>query len=98
MVKITATQLKPQTHTLKLSLVPVLAVGFDDILKRMEIQSKQVELHQETLKETAERLATVKRQYVLGTLVKLEEHKRRHADLAQRLLRVRSYISIITFF
>lgn len=70
------------------SLVPVLAVGFDDILKRIEIQSKQVEIHQETLKETTERLAAVKRQYELGTLVKLEEHKRRHTDLAERLLRV----------
>lgn len=74
--------------------MPVLAVGFDDILKRMEIQSKQVELHQETLKETAERLATVQRQYVLGTLVRLEEHKRRHAHLAGRLLRVRLSLSI----
>lgn len=73
---------------LRISLVPVLAVGFDDILKRIEIQSKQVEIHQETLKETVNRLATVQRQYDLGTLVRLEEHKRRHADLAQRLLRV----------
>lgn len=72
-------------------MVPVLAVGFDDILKRMEIQSKQVDLHQEKLKETRERLNTVQRQYALGTLVKLEEHKRRHTYLAQRLLRVSTF-------
>lgn len=73
--------------------MPVLAVGFDDILKRMEIQNKQVELHQEKLKETEERLKTAQRQYNLGTLVKLEEHKRRHIYLTQRLLRV-SFIII----
>lgn len=70
------------------TLVPVLAIGFDDILKRMEIQSKQLELHQEKLRETADRLASVQRQYELGTLVKLEEHKRRHTEFTQRLLRV----------
>jgi nuclear pore complex protein Nup54 len=57
----------------------------------MEIQSKQVELHQEKLKETADRLATVQRQYSLGALVRLEEHKRRHTNLTQRLLRVSIY-------
>ncbi|KAI8374006.1 nucleoporin complex subunit 54-domain-containing protein [Choanephora cucurbitarum] len=76
--------------------VPVLAVGFDDILKRMEVQSKQVELHQEKLKETSERLQSVQRQYALGTLVKIEEHKRRHTDLTQRLLRVK-YSSVLRY-
>lgn len=75
-------------------MVPVLAIGFDDILKRMEIQSKQVELHEEKLKETTERLNTVQRQYALGTLVKLEEHKRRHIDLTQRLLRVSLHLVV----
>ncbi|KAI7890413.1 nucleoporin complex subunit 54-domain-containing protein [Mucor mucedo] len=78
-------------------LVPVLAVGFDDILKRIEIQSKQVEIHQETLKETANRLATVQRQYDLSTLVRLEEHKRRHANLAQRLLRLLRYSQVLRY-
>ncbi|KAG2202062.1 hypothetical protein INT47_006254 [Mucor saturninus] len=80
-----------------ISLVPVLAVGFDDILKRIEIQSKQVEIHQETLKETANRLATVQRQYDLSTLVRLEEHKRRHANLAQRLLRLLRYSQVLRY-
>lgn len=78
-------------------MVPVLAVGFDDILKRMEIQSKQVDLHQEKLKETAARLTTVQRQYLLGTLVKLEEHKRRHTDLTQRLLRLLRYSQVLRY-
>jgi nuclear pore complex protein Nup54 len=62
----------------------------------MEIQSKQVELHQEKLKEIADRLATVQRQYALGALVRLEEHKRRHTNLTQRLLRVsiRSHLNV----
>lgn len=79
------------------NLVPVLATGFDDILKRMEIQSKQVELHQEKLKETADRLATVQRQYALGALVRLEEHKRRHTNLTQRLLRLLRYSQVLRY-
>lgn len=31
-------------------MVPVLAVGFGDVLKRMEVQSQETELHQERLK------------------------------------------------
>ncbi|RCH86537.1 hypothetical protein CU098_009303 [Rhizopus stolonifer] len=77
--------------------VPVLAIGFDDILKRMEVQSNQAELHQEKLKETSERLQSVQRQYMLGTLVKLEEHKRRHTDLTQRLLRLLRYSSVLRY-
>ncbi|KAI7908043.1 nucleoporin complex subunit 54-domain-containing protein [Cokeromyces recurvatus] len=79
------------------NLVPVLAIGFDDILKRMEIQSKQLELHQEKLKEATERLSTVQRQYLLGTLVKLEEHKRRHTYLTQRLLRLLRYSQVLRY-
>ncbi|KAI9483076.1 MAG: nucleoporin complex subunit 54-domain-containing protein [Benjaminiella poitrasii] len=79
------------------NLVPVLAVGFDDILKRMEIQSKQLELHQEKLKEAMERLSTVQRQYSLGTLVKLDEHKRRHTYLTQRLLRLLRYSQVLRY-
>ncbi|CEP09009.1 hypothetical protein [Parasitella parasitica] len=79
------------------TMVPVLAVGFDDILKRMEIQSKQQELHQAKLRETAERLASVKIHYESQTLVKLEEHKRRHRDFAQRLLRLLRYSQVLRY-
>ncbi|EPB82286.1 hypothetical protein HMPREF1544_10966 [Mucor circinelloides 1006PhL] len=79
------------------ALVPVLAVGFDDILKRMEIQSKQLELHQEKLRETAERLAQVQRRHELGTLVKLDEHKRRHTEFSQRLLRLLRYSQVLRY-
>ncbi|KAK4512849.1 Molecular chaperone (DnaJ superfamily) [Mucor velutinosus] len=79
------------------TLVPVLAVGFDDILKRMEIQSKQLELHQEKLRETAERLAHVQRRHELGTLVKLDEHKRRHTEFTQRLLRLLRYSQVLRY-
>lgn len=33
-----------------LSMVPVLAIGFDDLQKRVEAQDKQAALHQEKLK------------------------------------------------
>ncbi|KAI8975008.1 nucleoporin complex subunit 54-domain-containing protein [Pilobolus umbonatus] len=78
-------------------MVPVLAVGFDDILKRMEIQNKQVELHQQKLKEIEDRLTAVQRQYSLGTKVKSEEHMRRHLDLNQRLLRLLRYTQVLRY-
>ncbi|CEG62971.1 hypothetical protein RMATCC62417_00193 [Rhizopus microsporus] len=78
-------------------LVPVLAVGFDDILKRMEIQSQQNEIYQDKLKEIGQRLASVQREYLLKTLVKLEEHKRRHINLTQRLLRLLRYSQVLRY-
>ena len=48
-----------------ISLVPVLAVGFDDILKRMEVQSKQSDLYQQKLKvkKKLARIANVKKSH-----------------------------------
>jgi nuclear pore complex protein Nup54 len=68
--------------------VPVLAIGFEDVWKRMELQSNLVDRHQNKLQESDDRLKQVQRKNTLDTSVKLEEYKRRHIDLSKRLLRV----------
>ncbi|CAO3610749.1 unnamed protein product [Cunninghamella echinulata] len=78
-------------------MVPVLAVGFDDILKRMEIQDQQSELHKNKLEEISQRLETVQRNYELGSQARLEEHKRRHIDLTQRLIRLLRLVQTLRY-
>ncbi|KAI8343612.1 nucleoporin complex subunit 54-domain-containing protein [Chlamydoabsidia padenii] len=78
-------------------MVPVLAVGFEDVLKRMNIQDQQSELHKEKLEEIDQRLETVRRKYELGSRARLEEHKRRHADLTQRVIRLLRTVQVIRY-
>ncbi|KAI8881572.1 hypothetical protein K501DRAFT_253032 [Backusella circina FSU 941] len=77
--------------------VPVLAIGFDDVWKRMELQSNLVDKHQNKLKESDDRLKQVQRQYTLDTSVKLEEYKRRHIDLSKRLLRLLRHAQVLRY-
>ncbi|CAO3635784.1 unnamed protein product [Cunninghamella blakesleeana] len=78
-------------------MVPVLAIGFDDILKRMEIQDQQSELHKNKLEEISQRLETVQRNYELGSKARLDEHKRRHIDLTQRLIRLLRLVQTLRY-
>ncbi|KAI8979710.1 nucleoporin complex subunit 54-domain-containing protein [Mycotypha africana] len=79
------------------SLVPVLAVGFDDILKRIETQQKQSKVFENTLLQIAERVSMLRRKQDLGTKIRLEEHKRRHMDLRQRVLRLLRYSQVLRY-
>ncbi|CAO3696460.1 unnamed protein product [Rhizopus stolonifer] len=63
----------------------------------MEVQNRQSELYQQRLKEAEERLTRVEHEYTLGSLVRLEEHKRRHIDITQRLLRLLRYSQILRY-
>ncbi|SAM07789.1 hypothetical protein [Absidia glauca] len=78
-------------------MVPVLAVGFEDVLKRMNIQDQQSELHKEKLEELDQRLETVQRKYDLASQARLDEHKRRHADLTQRVIRLLRVVQVIRY-
>ncbi|KAG0170046.1 hypothetical protein DFQ28_002635 [Apophysomyces sp. BC1034] len=78
-------------------MVPVLAVGFEDILKRIDIQEKHGDLHKSKVQELEGRLTTVQQKFTLGTLIKLEEHRRRHMILTQRLIRVLRYVQVLRY-
>ncbi|KAJ2358392.1 hypothetical protein GGF43_000841 [Coemansia sp. RSA 2618] len=67
-------------------LVPVLAHGFDDLRKRVDSQSLQMQSYQERTAEVAEKLGRVLQKHHSETHVRLSECRRRQADLSQRLL------------
>lgn len=66
--------------------VPVLAVGFDALDKRVKLQNQQVMTYRARLYETNEKLAEIQNRHNLHTAVKLAEMKERHVKLAQRTL------------
>ncbi|KAL0073776.1 nucleoporin complex subunit 54-domain-containing protein [Phycomyces blakesleeanus] len=78
-------------------MVPVLVVGFDDLLKRINIQNEQTTLHREKVQEAQERLAMAEHQLVLNTKVKMQAHWRRSMDLTKRLLRLMRYSQVLRF-
>lgn len=69
-------------------LVPALAIGFDDVQKRLDMQSKLSEAHSEKLKELEQVLTKIQTSCLTATISKLDECKQRHMELAQRLVKV----------
>lgn len=69
-------------------LVPALAIGFDDVQKRMDEQHKLSEAHSAKLAELEAILKDIQKKSQLGTVKKLEEYKRRHMQTAQRVIKV----------
>lgn len=69
-----------------LESVPVLAVGFDALDKRVKLQNQQVMTYRARMYETNEKLAEIQNRHNLHTAVKLAEMKERHIRLAQRTL------------
>ncbi|KAJ2500589.1 Nucleoporin nup57 [Coemansia sp. RSA 1972] len=68
------------------TLVPVLASGFDDLRKRVDSQSLQMQTYQERTSEVSEKLGKILQKHHSETTVRLAECRRRQADLSQRLL------------
>jgi nuclear pore complex protein Nup54 len=69
-------------------LVPALAIGFDDVQKRMDEQHKLSEAHSAKLAELEAILKNIQRKSQLEIAKKLEEYKRRHMQTAQRVIKV----------
>lgn len=70
------------------SSVPVLAVGFDDLRKRQELQTQQCNAYRVRMHEISEKLKQLDSAHELKTTVKLAEMRARHASLAARTLRL----------
>lgn len=67
-------------------MVPALAVGFDDVRKRMESQYRQCAIYKSRLEAMTAKLEQLQRKHTLETLTRLAEHKRRHVDLTRRTI------------
>lgn len=70
-------------------MVPALAIGFDDVQKRMDEQHKMSEAHLNKLNQIQTLLKEIQKKSQLETAVKLNEYKRRHMQTVQRVIKVR---------
>ncbi|KAI7901449.1 nucleoporin complex subunit 54-domain-containing protein [Cokeromyces recurvatus] len=75
--------------------VPALAIGFDDVRKRMEEQHKLNEAHNAKLEEIKTILNKIQKMSQLETPVKLEEYKRRHMQTTQRVIKFLKYAQVL---
>lgn len=76
------------------SMVPALAVGFEDLKKRMESQNDMTELQRIKLNEIEAKMGEIMQFHMLQTASKVREFKRRHIQLAQRVLTVRYIVKL----
>lgn len=70
------------------TMVPALAIGFDDVQKRMEQQEKLSQAHADKLLQIQEILKKIQHKDIVETANKLTEYKRRHMEAAQRVIKV----------
>ncbi|KAJ3127382.1 hypothetical protein HK101_005585, partial [Irineochytrium annulatum] len=76
-------------------MVPVLAVGFEDIKKRIAQQDEANRAHRAKLEEIDSKLDSLERKHQLETTVKLDEFRRRHTELARRVLFVMRRVHVL---
>ena len=76
-------------------MVPVLAVGFQDLKKRMESQELQTNAHKAKLEEIRSSIVELERHHYLVTLSKLKEYQRRQAAVVHKVLQVSALESLI---
>ncbi|KAJ3030164.1 UNVERIFIED_CONTAM: hypothetical protein HDU68_009941 [Siphonaria sp. JEL0065] len=76
-------------------MVPVLAIGFEDLKKRIGHQEQMSNIHKAKLDELAEWLNTIERKHYIETVVKLEECKRRHVELSHRVLSMMRTVEVL---
>lgn len=69
-------------------MVPVLAIGFSDLKKRIDSQDQQTQAHLLKLSEMQTEAESIERKHQLETTPKLREYKRRQAAIAHKLLQV----------
>lgn len=78
------------------SCVPVLAVGFTDLEKRVKQQDEQVNAYRMRMHEINEKLVELSNRHDLHTTVKLLEMRERHAKLARRALQIAVAIQLLS--
>ncbi|KAG0317672.1 hypothetical protein BGZ97_005050 [Linnemannia gamsii] len=76
-------------------MVPALAVGFEDLKKRMETQNDMTEMQRIKLEEIEAKMSQIMQFHMLQTANKVREFKRRHIQLAQRVLTLMKRVQIL---
>ncbi|TFK32260.1 nucleoporin complex subunit 54-domain-containing protein, partial [Crucibulum laeve] len=67
-------------------LVPVIAIGFDDIRERVEAQSKQAEQHQQRLKDLKSRVEDLNTRHSVSNSSRLLRAAAQQTQVTQRLM------------
>ncbi|KAF8939604.1 hypothetical protein BGZ58_009210 [Dissophora ornata] len=76
-------------------MVPTLAVGFEDLKKRMESQNEMTEMQRIKLDEIEAKMNVIMEFHLIQTAAKVREFKRRHIQLAQRVLTLMKRVQIL---
>ncbi|GJJ75025.1 nuclear pore complex protein Nup54 [Entomortierella parvispora] len=76
-------------------MVPALAVGFEDLKKRMESQNDMTEMQRIKLDEIEVKMGEIMQFHLLQTASKVREFKRKHIQLAQRVLTLMKRVQIL---
>ncbi|KAJ3320032.1 hypothetical protein HDV06_005766 [Boothiomyces sp. JEL0866] len=76
-------------------MVPVLAVGFDGLKKRSEIQNDQLATHKEKLAEIQEKIFKLEQTRTISTIIKIEEYKRKHRQLVHKVFQLLKSVQLL---
>ncbi|KAF9158203.1 hypothetical protein DFQ26_007880 [Actinomortierella ambigua] len=76
-------------------MVPVLAVGFGDLKKRMESQDEMTLMQKQKLQEIERRMDELTKHHLIQTASRVREFKRRHIQLSQRVLTLMKRVQIM---
>ncbi|KAF9985645.1 hypothetical protein BGZ65_010287 [Modicella reniformis] len=76
-------------------MVPALAIGFEDLKKRMESQNDMTEMQRIKLDEIEVKMNEIMQFHLLQTAAKVREFKRRHIQLSQRVLTLMKRVQIL---
>ncbi|KAG1456628.1 hypothetical protein G6F56_006787 [Rhizopus delemar] len=76
-------------------MVPALAIGYEDVQKRIDQQNKLSDAHNGKLKELETVMNKIKDIHLSKTNMRINESKQRFMDIAQRLLWFMKYGQVI---
>ncbi|GBE83336.1 Nucleoporin nup44 [Sparassis crispa] len=76
-------------------LVPVIAIGFDDLQKRVEAQSQQATAQQERLKELQTRIAALSQRHQLSNASRLNRASMLQTQLTHRVLKLVQHLHLL---
>ncbi|KAF8743566.1 hypothetical protein AX14_002114 [Amanita brunnescens Koide BX004] len=76
-------------------LVPVTALGFNDLRERVEAQTKQAEKHQTQLKDLKGRIDALNEQHTLSNVPRLHRASAQQTQIQQRLMRFIQHLHLL---
>ncbi|KAF8625065.1 hypothetical protein AX15_005547 [Amanita polypyramis BW_CC] len=76
-------------------LVPVIAIGLNDLRERVDAQTKQAEKHQTQVKDLKARMDTLNEQHTLSNLPRLLRAASQQTQIQQRLMRFIQHLHLL---